>query len=54
MVSRKEGIVKEVTVDSNQKGRIIKIGLEKLERPVVGDKYTNRSGQKGVISDCFD
>ena len=50
MISRKEGIVKEVTVDTNQKGRLIKIRLEKLERPVVGDKYTNRSGQKGVIT----
>jgi DNA-directed RNA polymerase beta subunit len=49
MVATKEGTVTQVHVETNQKSRIVRIRLEKLRMPQVGDKFTNRSGQKGVI-----
>lgn len=47
---RQEGVVDRVLISTNQEGnRVVKVKIRKVRKPVLGDKFSSRYGQKGTI-----
>ena len=47
---RQEGVVDRVLISTNQEGnRVVKVKIRQVRKPILGDKFSSRYGQKGTI-----
>ncbi|KPM09624.1 DNA-directed RNA polymerase III subunit RPC2-like protein [Sarcoptes scabiei] len=46
-------VIDKVTISNNDEDIMVKVSYRQMRRPVVGDKFSSRHGQKGVIGAIF-